>query len=387
MSESRKKSIICLIISFIVGCAATAGAAALIFNGAFGYVKVSKTDYEQMERVYSKYGKLESLYQNLDEYYYKDINEEDLITGACKGLVAGLNDPYSSYMTAEEYDSWKASATGNYSGIGVTFTQDSTGYIIIDVQEGSPADKGGLEEGDYIISVDGKAYDDMELMANNIRGKAGTTVEITYYHDGKEKISSFLRKSIVQESVSYKMIDENTGYIQITGFLENTADDFHNALKIIEKDGAENLVLDVRDNGGGLVDSCIDIADEFLDKGVVTYVEDKNKNRKDYMAEDGKTELETVVLVNENSASASEILAAALQDNGVKIVGMKTYGKGVIQSTSELSDGSALKLTVMQYFSPDGNAVNKKGIKPDYVVENEEDSDEDKQLEKALSLF
>ena len=183
------------------------------------------------------------------------------------------------------------------------------------------------------------------------------------------------------------MLDDSTGYISISSFIESTGNDFKKALKDIEDKGAKNLVLDLRDNGGGLVDAAVEVADQFLDEGVVAYVEDKNKNRNDYDAEDGKTDLNTVVLVNENSASASEILAAALQDNGFKLVGQNTYGKGVIQSTAELSDGSAIKLTIMQYFSPDGNKIHKKGVKPDYEVKNEEDSSTDAQLEKALSLF
>ena len=183
------------------------------------------------------------------------------------------------------------------------------------------------------------------------------------------------------------MMDGNIGYIRISSFIETTGDDFKEALKDIEGKSAKGLILDLRDNGGGLVNSCVEVADEFLDEGVVAYVEDRNKNRTDYEAKDGKTDLKTVVLVNENSASASEILAAALKDNGFDLVGQTTYGKGVIQSTAELEDGSALKLTIMQYFSPDGNAINKKGVEPDYKVKNEENSGSDTQMKKAVSLF
>lgn len=183
------------------------------------------------------------------------------------------------------------------------------------------------------------------------------------------------------------MLDGNIGYISISSFIETTGEDFSQALKELEEDGAQGLVLDLRDNGGGLVDACVQVADEFLDEGVVVYVEDRDGNRTDYDAKDGKTDLKTVVLVNENSASASEILAAALQDKGFEIVGQTTYGKGVIQSTAQLEDGSALKLTIMQYFSPDGNAINEKGVTPDHQVANEENSGKDAQLDEALSLF
>ena len=244
-----------------------------------------------------------------------------------------------------------------------------------------------MKAGDILLRVDDKEFDDLELIANAIRGDEGTKVTITYSRNGKEDEVTLTRAKITQHSVEHKMLDDSTGYISISSFIESTGDDFSKALKDIEDKGAKNLVLDLRDNGGGLVDAAVEVADQFLDEGVVAYVEDKNKNRNDYDAEDGKTDLNTVVLVNENSASASEILAAALQDNGFKLVGQKTYGKGVIQSTAELSDGSAIKLTIMQYFSPDGNKIHKKGVKPDYEVKNEEDSSTDAQLEKALSLF
>jgi len=195
------------------------------------------------------------------------------------------------------------------------------------------------------------------------------------------------REEIVQKSVEYEMLDNNIGYIKLTSFISSSYDDFKAALEALEKDGAEGIVLDIRDNGGGLVDTCIDIADEFLDEGVVTYVEDKNGERTEYKSEDGKTSLKTVVLTNENSASCSEILAAALQDNGYDIVGQKTFGKGVIQSTMELKDGSALKLTIMQYFSPDGDEIQDKGVTPDHEVEDNEATSGDEQLDEALSLF
>ena len=187
--------------------------------------------------------------------------------------------------------------------------------------------------------------------------------------------------------MEYKILSGNIGYIKLTSFIKSSYDDFKTALSELEKKNVKGLILDLRDNGGGLVNTCIEIADEFLDEGIVTYVEDKNKKRNEYKSEDGKTDLKTVTLVNENSASCSEILAAALKDNGIKIVGNKTFGKGVIQSTMELSDGSALKLTIMQYFSPKGNVINEKGVTPDYEIKNVENSSKDEQLEKAMSLF
>ena len=384
----KRKFILCLVAAFLVGAAVTGGVAAVVSGGAFGYVRVAKSDYDDMAEVYERYGKLNSLYDAVETSFYKDVDEEDMMEGAYKGLIAGLGDPYSSYMTEEEYETWKNTATGEYSGVGVTFTQDADGkFVIVSVEKDSPAEEAGLREGDIISAVDDKKYDDLDVIGNAIRGSEGTEIKITYLRDGKKNSVTMEREKIVQHSVEHEMLEGDIGYISISSFIESTGDDFAKALDDLEDRGAKGLILDLRDNGGGLVNSCIEVADEFLDEGVVVYVEDREGNRTDYDAEDGRTDLETVVLVNENSASASEILAAALQDNGIEIVGETTYGKGVIQSTVQLEDGSALKLTVMQYFSPDGNAINEKGVTPDRKVADDEDTGVDEQLEEALELF
>ena len=388
MEIKKKRLVIYVVAAFLAGAAVTGGACAAVFNGALGYVKVSKSQYDDMSEVYERYGKLDYLYDTITSSFYKEVDEDAMMEGAYKGLVAGLNDPYSSYMTAEEYETWVATATGEYSGVGITFTQDEDGnFVVVSVTDDSPAADAGIREGDIIKTVDGQEYSDLDVIGNAIRGEEGYEIEITYIRDGEEKSVTMTREKITQHSVEHRMLDGNIGYISISSFIETTGEDFSQALKELEEDGAQGLVLDLRDNGGGLVDACVQVADEFLDEGVVVYVEDRDGNRTDYDAKDGKTDLKTVVLVNENSASASEILAAALQDNGFEIVGQTTYGKGVIQSTAQLEDGSALKLTIMQYFSPDGNAINEKGVTPDHQVANEENSGEDAQLDEALSLF
>ncbi len=388
MEIKKKRLVIYVVAAFLAGAAVTGGACAAVFNGALGYVKVSKSQYDDMSEVYERYGKLDQLYDTITSSFYKEVDEDAMMEGAYKGLVAGLNDPYSSYMTAEEYETWVATATGEYSGVGITFTQDEDGnFVVVSVTDDSPAADAGIREGDIIKTVDGQEYSDLDVIGNAIRGEEGSEIEITYIRDGEEKSVTMTREKITQHSVEHRMLDGNIGYISISSFIETTGEDFSQALKELEEDGAQGLVLDLRDNGGGLVDACVQVADEFLDEGVVVYVEDRDGNRTDYDAKDGKTDLKTVVLVNENSASASEILAAALQDKGFEIVGQTTYGKGVIQSTAQLEDGSALKLTIMQYFSPDGNAINEKGVTPDHQVANEENSGEDAQLDEALSLF
>ena len=207
------------------------------------------------------------------------------------------------------------------------------------------------------------------------------------YHDGKEKEIKLIRDKIILKSVTWEMLDDETGYIKISSFLENTGEDFDKALKDVEAKNAKGLILDLRNNGGGLVDQCVEVADEFLDEGVVCYVEDKNGKTETYDAADGKTNIPTVVLINESSASASEILAGALKDNGFDIVGTKSFGKGVIQTTLTMNDGSALKLTIMQYLSPDKHVIHEKGIKPTVKVKDKEETEADEQLEKAEDLL
>ncbi|MGN0702434.1 MAG: S41 family peptidase [Lentihominibacter sp.] len=332
--------------------------------------------------------KLSEIQKYIDSYYLEDYDEEELAEGIYKGYVQGLGDPYSAYMDSEEYDSWKASATGDYSGIGITFSEDERGmYVILSVSPDSPAEKAGIKEGDFIITVDGEEYQDSDVMAAAIRGKAGTEVTVEIARDGEKKEFRITREKIETKSVEGKMLDSVTGYISISSFVSSTGEDFGKELDRIENKGADSLILDLRDNGGGLVDQCVEVADRFLDEGVVCYVQDRNGNSESYDAKDGKTKLRTIVLVNENSASASEILAAALQDNGYQVLGNRTFGKGVIQTTLEMSDGSALKLTVMEYLSPDKHKVNKVGVKPDISVDDKESTEADEQLEKAKAIL
>ncbi len=365
--------ILCLIIAFLIGAAACF---ALTHTGAGSGGKVDQQ-------------KIDTLQSMIDTYYKGDpVKKEDMVEGAYHGYVNALNDPYTTYMTKSEFDAFNMSFEESYSGIGVTFTQDENGaFVIVSVTKDSPAAKAGLEAGDFLISVDGKEYTDSDIMASKIRGKKGTKVDIEYMRDTKTDTVTIVRDDISQQSVESEMKDGNIGYIHLTQFIENTGADFDKALKELQSQGAKGLVLDLRDNGGGLVDECVTVADEFLDKGVVTYTTDKNGKMESYDAVDGRTEIPTVILINGNSASASEILAYALKDNGYKTVGEKSFGKGVIQNTVPLADGSALKMTIMEYLSPHKNHVHKKGIEPDVSVEDDEDTDADEQLDKAVEVL
>lgn len=371
MQISKLKFVILMAAAFVLG-----GLVVVAFD------KSAQPDSSQVDNK-----KIEAIQENIDEYYLNDYDEQELVENAYRGYVAGLGDPYSAYMSPTEFESWQASTTGDYSGIGMTFSEDNSGqFVVVEIAKDSPAEKAGLEPGDIILTVDGNTYTSSDVMAADIRGEAGTKVTLELIHKDEQIKKTITRDHIVQQSVDYKMLDGKVGYIEISQFIDSTADDFDAALKALSKDGATSLVLDLRDNGGGMVDQSVSVADEFLDEGPVCYVEDKNGKTESYDAEDGKTDLPTVVLVNENSASASEILAAAMHDNGYKLVGTKTFGKGVIQTTMTLSDKSALKLTIMQYLSPDKHKIHKKGIKPDYKVKDKENTKADEQLDKAIEI-
>ena len=375
-----KKSgfVICLAAAFVLGVLVTSIVAALIIFLPSGG---SSDGIDQK--------KLNQLNTYIDKYYlWDDYDQKELTDNAYRGYVAGLGDKYSAYMTKEEYDSYQTSSLGTYSGIGVTFEMLDTGeYVIVAVTKDSPASKAGLEPDDIILEVDGKYYDNNDIMASKIRGEKGTEVTLTILHNDKEKKVTMIRDTINQDSVDHKMLDGSTGYIQISQFIETTGDDFEAALKDIEKQGADKLILDLRNNGGGLVDDAITVADQFLDEGVACYVKDRNGMTDQYKVADGKTDLETVVLVNQNSASASEILSAAMQDNGYQIVGEKTFGKGIIQTSFVLPEGDALKLTILEYLSPKKHKVHEEGVTPDVKVKDKEDTEEDEQLEKAEDLL
>ena len=383
--KKRQYTAIILIAGIIIGMSAMW----VITSCAGGFIKVNAAGYENMLKVYKKYSKLEEIYSYIDENYYTDVDDDKLMEGIYSGLVKALDDPYSSYMSKDKFREWNSDISGEFGGIGVTFTKDDNGeFLIVSVIDDTPAYKAGIRAGDTIEAVDGKTYEDMNDIVAVIRGKEGTSLKLTYKRDDSKKTVTIVRDTIQIESVKSEVRKDNIGYIRISSFIETTAEDFKKALSEMESAKVKGMVIDIRHNGGGLVNEGLEVADELLGKcTLVCYVDNKGNKTYSYSDKD-KTDIPYVLLVDGATASTSEILTAAVKDNnGGKIVGTKTFGKGIIQNTSQFKDGSALKLTVMQYLSPDGNEIHKKGVKPDYVVKLKKNDDTDYQLNKAVELL
>lgn len=338
----------------------------------------------------------------LEEYYYEDPDVDDLREGIYAGLVSGLNDPYSAYYSPEEYEKLQISTTGNYAGIGAGLQKDKeTGIISISkIYPDSPAEKAGLQVGDLLISADGQRSSDMEAdaFAAAVRGEKGTDVELVYERDGQQYTISVTRDEINVPSVSSRMLDGNIGYIQIGEFVTGTPGEFETAIENLKNEGAKAFIFDVRDNPGGMVDSVTEMLDYILPEGTTLYMEEKDGS-KTYYDSDGKRYLDApmAVLTNGNSASASEIFAGAVHDfKAGTLVGTTTYGKGVVQVTLPLNDGSAVKVTIARYFTPSGVCIHGEGIKPDVELEYEYSGDKeaeeydylsDNQVNKAIEIL
>ena len=379
----KKKVAAALLLGVVIGIAAMWLMADCILDARV----ISEKAYEKS----AKMVKAEMLCEYIQDVYYKDVDVDVLADGMYKGMVESLGDKYSEYMTAEEYKAWQEDMNGAFYGVGLTMQvskKDKGHFTVVSVVKDSPAEKAGFIEGDIVTKVDGKTYDSLNSAVKNIRGEKGTKVTLTYIRDGSEKEITLVREEITISSVGSSMLDNKVGYILITSFSENTGKEFEEAVSKLEKEGAKSLVIDLRNNGGGFVDQGIMVADELLGKCTVVEYIDNNGNKSYSYSDADKTKLPYAVLVNGATASASEIVTAAIKDNkGGIIVGTKTFGKGIIQSTKRIKDGSAIKLTIMEYRSPDGHVIHEKGIKPDYVVKLKKNDRTDYQLKKAVTLL
>ena len=375
----------------------------LVVALAVGGVKfVQQRQYNGVLSDSSHVQKIEYLEKMIDQEYLGEVDNAEMAEGIYAGLVYGLGDVYSRYYTADEYAQETASTDGAYAGIGVSIQKNKNGGVqIAECYEGGPGAEAGLQTGDVITAINDTDVTDMELsdVVSLIRENKDNTIVLTVFRENEEKSReiSVDVTDVELPSVFGEMLDKKTGYIQITQFTGVTPQQYKDMFAELKDKGMERLVIDLRDNPGGLLTSVCDILREILPEGLIVYTEDKYGNREEENC-DGKHQLDMplAVLVNENSASASEIFAGAVQDHEVgTIVGITTYGKGVVQELRQLSDGSAVKLTVSNYYTPNGNSINKVGIKPDVEVKlasellnkDEITHEEDNQLQKALNVI
>ena len=338
----------------------------------------------------------------IDQYYLGEVDETKLKEGAIRGYIEGLGDPYTEYISKEEMEDYMADTMGNFVGIGIYMVNDTqtNRIMVLSPIKGSPAEKAGILPGDYIISINGEQYtgEQNSLAASKIKGEEGTTVTLEILR-GEETLNfEIKRENVIVDPVEGKVIENNIGYIQFSSFNENTAQDFKTRFEELQKSNITSLIIDLRNNGGGLVEQALQIAGYIADKdSVLLYEVDKNGNEEIEKSEDDPIiNMPIIILVNENTASSSEILAGALKDLGkAKIVGTTTYGKGVIQEVLTLPDGSGLKITTKKYLTPNKTEINEIGITPDEEVELPDtvenildvSEEEDTQLQKAIEML
>lgn len=364
-------------------------------------VTISREEYEKLQ----KFSELYAIFDFANEYFYQETDQDKMIEYATRGLMAGLEDPYSYYYNPKEFTEMWEEDEGNYPGIGVMISSNLETQIctISRVFKGSPAEEAGVRRGDILYRVG----EDLLVNATNLqeavdimRGEPGTDVDVTFLRDGEEITFTITRKQIFVNQVEGTMLDDKVGYIAFYQFAGEADKEFEAELNQLLSKGAEGIIIDLRDNPGGWVDQARYIADLFMDKGVLCYVQyrDGEKNADEYLTKDGKIDTKIVVLINENTASSSEILTGALRDcAGAVSVGVKSFGKGIIQGVYPVGkDGAGYQMTIAQYYTPNGDAVHKAGIQPDYEVPLPEgdtgtyefaDLEHDIQLSKAYEVM
>lgn len=363
----------------------------------------SASDNADTDKVDDIVKKLERLDKVIDQSYMEEVDEDALVEGIYKGYVAGLGDPYSNYFTRQEYEDLMESSSGVYFGIGASVSQDITTGIIKIVKPflSSPAYEEGLLPEDVLYKVDGEEVTGKDLteVVSKIKGPEGTTTDLIIIREGESEELEFTvpRRKIEIPTIEYTMLDNQIGYISILEFDQITVEQFRNAVEDLENQGQRGLIIDVRDNPGGLLDAVCNMLNRLLPEGLIVYTEDKYGNREEIKS-DGKEVFDKplVVLTNGNSASASEIFAGAIQDYEIgTIVGTTTFGKGIVQSIFPFPDKSAIKVTVSKYFTPKGRDIHEVGIVPDVEIElNDElrrqvviEKDEDNQLQKGIEVL
>lgn len=374
--KKRVLTALAILVVLSLGLMLTGQAAGLFdFTKKGKTVTISQAEYDRM----SRYARMDEILQYVEAWYYQEPDVDALIENATRGLLYGLEDPYSFYYNEDEWKELWEDDEGEYAGIGIQLLSNYLDYSVTVTQvfRDTPAQQAGLRKGDLLVRVEDievTAYT-MQNAVNVMRGKVGEEVEIEVQR-GDEFITFHIpRAQIHVNRIEYTMLDNQVGYILMYEFAGESQKEFSDALAALRAQGAQALVVDLRDNGGGWVDAAISIGDLFLDEGILAYSQDRYGNREDYKTTDGKDDIPLVFLVNENSASASEILSGGLQDLGrATVVGQTTFGKGIVQTVIGLdNDEAGFQMTYAQYFLPSGAEVHKIGITPDVIAEMPED--------------
>lgn len=327
----------------------------------------------------------------IESRYVGDVNDDKLMDGAIDGMVQSLGDPHSVYLNSDMFKALEQHTTGEFGGIGVTMGFKDSKVTIISVLPDTPGEKAGLKPGDEIVAVDGTPVSEFqpEEVALHIRGDVGTKVTLTIRREGEDdKDYELTRDNIKVKTADGKMLADNIGYIRIASFSENTGNEFKDAYDSLEQQGMKGLIIDLRENPGGLLTSCVDIAKMVVPKGPIVSVVQRDGSKEEHDSDLEESKYPIVVLIDGNSASASEILAGALQDTGAAtIVGTTSYGKGSVQTVVPLFHNDGLKLTIAKYYTPSGRNIDGTGIKPDVEVDFQDTDTTDVQLEKAEEVM
>ncbi|MBP1925839.1 carboxyl-terminal processing protease [Sedimentibacter acidaminivorans] len=402
---SKKKYILTVVIAVFVTAflSMTLGNVLMVEFGQ--KVVISEASYNDMKNIVHKYAKQESVMDYAKENFLYDADESAMLEGALKGTLNALGDPYTQFMTKEQFDALMQDTEGSYEGIGVYITaSDDNKILIVSPIEDTPAEKAGLKTGDKIIRINGTDFsaDEMDEAVKLMKGMPGTSVNLTILREDKDGINKTSEVVVNREKIKIKtikpaMLENDIGYIRITTFDLQTADDFNKAYNDLKNQGMKGLVIDLRYNPGGIIDATVDITNKFLGEGIITYTKTK-AGEMDYYKSDSKADdIPLVLLVNDGSASASEIMSGALKDTKrATLIGTKTFGKGIVQRVQKFgNDGEGIKMTISEYFTPNGINIHGIGIEPDIEVELPEDAvgygseyyDTDVQLQKAVEVI